>query len=146
MVNIQLTQEEANTIYAALQCSKKSLQQTIKRHTAEEKIQELKVDQTAYSEISKCMRLIEAAAFGGANEPYNFYFTFGSSEDFPYQNGYLIVKAETIREAAYKFMMQYPNRDGSDCLNCSDYYDQRRWDEITKAGYYKDEEPKEIIE
>lgn len=30
-----------------------------------------------------------------------FYYTFDSYEGYPFQNGYIIIKAETIREANY---------------------------------------------
>ena len=30
----------------------------------------------------------------------NFYFTFGSWEGYPFNNGYIIVKAENIKAAA----------------------------------------------
>ncbi len=76
----------------------------------------------------------------------NFYFTFGSWERFPFQNGYIIVRAETIREAAYKFMQQYPNPRDEDVLNCSDYYDAKAWERILSEGYYKDQEPFLIME
>lgn len=76
----------------------------------------------------------------------SFYFTFGSCEEFPFQNGYIIVKAETIREAAYKFMQAYPNPCDKDTLNCSDYYDATAWKRLLREGYYKDQEPFLIME
>lgn len=55
-----------------------------------------------------------------------YYFTFGSSEQFPYQNGYLIVRANNLREAIELFKGKHPNiHDGM--LNCSDYYTETQW-------------------
>lgn len=75
----------------------------------------------------------------------NFYFTFGSWECFPFQNGYIIVKAETIREAAYKFMQQYPNPEDEDVIFCSDYYGEKEWNERV-GNYYKGKEPFLVLE
>ncbi len=34
-----------------------------------------------------------------------YYFTFGSSDKFPFNNGYLIIKAENIRQAVSLFSL-----------------------------------------
>ena len=66
-------------------------------------------------------------------KPKNFYFTFGSSEEFPYTRGqYLIVKAQDIKEAAKKYKKKYPSRYNENILNCADYYSQKAWDERVK--------------
>ena len=57
----------------------------------------------------------------------NFYFTFGSDERFPYQNGYLIVIAENKHEACRIFRSHYPNRPESGCLNCAFVYSEEEW-------------------
>lgn len=75
----------------------------------------------------------------------NFYFTFGSDTAFPYQNGYLIVKAEGLRQAQVKFKKKYPNREGSCWLNCAFYYTEEMWNNET-SKYYESEEPFEVIE
>lgn len=75
-----------------------------------------------------------------------FYFTFGSHKNFPFKNGYIIVKAEGIREAANKFMGMFPNKQDEETLNCSDYYGQEEWNGILERGYYAGEEPLAIIE
>lgn len=74
----------------------------------------------------------------------NFYFTFGSNKDFPYQNTYLVVIARNIEEAIKKFKNKYPHREGSNCINCAFYYNEKEWNEGTKKYY--SEEPAEIIE
>ena len=37
-----------------------------------------------------------------------FYFTFGSDENYPYQNTYLIVVAFTLKKAIEVFQKKYP--------------------------------------
>lgn len=76
----------------------------------------------------------------------NFYFTFGTAEQYPYTIGqYLIVKARDIREAAQKYKRKYPNPHDDAVLNCADYYGQGEWDGYVKE-YYEGTEPAEIIE
>lgn len=76
----------------------------------------------------------------------NFYFTFGTAEQYPYTIGqYLIVKARDIREAAQKYKRKYPNPHDDTVLNCADYYGQEEWDGYVKE-YYEGTEPTEIIE
>ena len=76
----------------------------------------------------------------------NFYFTFGSWAGFPYQYGYIIVRAADIKEAAIKFKEKYPNRLDETVLNCSDYYDEEDWQQILDHGFYEDQEPYEVME
>lgn len=72
-----------------------------------------------------------------------YFFTFGSSDKFPFNNGYLIVKAENIRQAVSLFRAYFPDRtDG--VINCSDYYTEADWENDVKK-YYKDSKPKAII-
>ena len=74
----------------------------------------------------------------------NFYFTFGSSKRFPYQNGYLIVQASSIQQAIALFRVYYPDfHEGT--VNCSDYYNQIEWD-VAVRRYYQGRLPFEIIE
>ena len=74
----------------------------------------------------------------------NWYFTFGSDKNYPFQNGYLIVKAESIHQAIDLFKVKYPNRKDSGCVNCSFYYSQEQWDnECLK--FYENQKPFEIL-
>lgn len=41
---------------------------------------------------------------------FNFYFTFGSSEGFPFQNSYVIVEAFDRQEAIEMFRKHFPDR------------------------------------
>ena len=56
-----------------------------------------------------------------------FYFTFGSSEEFPYQGGWVEVLAKDIHEAFRKFRAYFPNRQEG-ILNCSDYYTEQAFE------------------
>lgn len=71
-----------------------------------------------------------------------FYFTFGTSDQFPYQSTYLVVVAPDYNEAVKTFRSKYPDKHEG-CLNCSDYYDEKAWEE-TKV-YYADRNPAEIL-
>lgn len=86
-----------------------------------------------------------AEEMGVSLELQSFYFTFGSDEQYPYGRGdYVIVKAYDIRDAAKAYQRIYPNRDGSECLNCADYYSAKDWESIYKK-YYNGVAPKEVI-
>lgn len=101
-----------------------------------------------YHEDYCCMTPKDSATIKEWVENYylkDFYFTFGSWEHYPFKNGYIIVKAETIREAAYKFMNWYPHPTDEGVLNCSDYYSAEKWQEILERGHYKDQEPLAIM-
>lgn len=65
-----------------------------------------------------------------ADNYMNFYFIFGSASTFPYQGGYLIVRATNMEEATKKFRWHYPDRH-ENCLNCAFVYTQEQWDEIS---------------
>lgn len=57
-----------------------------------------------------------------------FFFTFGSNEKFPYQYGYVIVRAESLDDAICKFRAKYPDRDpDSNTVNCAFYYTEQKW-------------------
>ena len=72
-----------------------------------------------------------------------YFFTFGSSDKFPFNNGYLIVKAENIRQAVSLFRVYFPDKtDG--VINCSDYYTETDWENDVKK-YYMGCVPKAII-
>ena len=85
-----------------------------------------------------------------AERPYEvhepFYFTFGSWEGYPFQNGYIIVMAENIKAAAIKFNELYPNDQDKTVLNCSGYYDAEDWYRLMKQGYYKGRQPYKVIQ
>ena len=59
-----------------------------------------------------------------------FYFTFGSSEIYPFQGGWVTIYAKDKREAIKAFMSKYPNRPGSDCFNASDCYQEEEFKSI----------------
>ena len=73
----------------------------------------------------------------------NYYFTFGSSKQFPFQNGYIIVEANDIKQAIALFRAYYPDRN-EQIVNCSDFYSEDEWNEHVKT-YYASRKPKAII-
>ena len=75
----------------------------------------------------------------------NYYFTFGSNEKFPYQNGYLIIKADSYGQARSKFEDKFGIVDG--VLPFSFQYDQEEWNKIeSKYSSYFIGECYEVIE
>ena len=61
-----------------------------------------------------------------------YYFTFGSSESMPFQGGWVIVTADTEREAVNKFNVAYGlSEDGF--VNCCSWYTEKEF-ERTSMG------------
>ena len=72
----------------------------------------------------------------------NYYFTFGSAEHFPYQNGYIVVKANTEQEAIQEFRQHFPDyHEGT--VNCAFWYNEKQWENSDNKKFYK--EPYETI-
>lgn len=68
-----------------------------------------------------------------------FYYTFGSSKQFPYRNGWVEVVADSLEEAHKKFRSWFPDVN-HDILNCSDYYTEEQWSKASMSdgdGGYK---------
>ena len=65
-----------------------------------------------------------------------FYFTFGSDPEFPHQNTYLVVVANSLSEAVEKFRKKYPDRH-SGCVNCAFFYTEEEWKGSINERYYK---------
>ncbi len=58
-----------------------------------------------------------------------YYYTFGSSPQFPYQCGWVIVHADSWEEAHEKFRTRFPDRN-KDILNCAFFYDEDQWHDM----------------
>ena len=67
----------------------------------------------------------------------SFYFTFGSSSEFPYRDGYLVVKAYSKPEAVSIFRSYFPDRTEG-VVNCAFIYDQEGWEKtaMDALSYY----------
>lgn len=55
------------------------------------------------------------------DKPIEVLFTFGSSEKFPFQWGYVSITAPSVHEALAEFKRNWPDRTEG-ILNCADYY------------------------
>lgn len=75
-------------------------------------------------------------------QPY--YFTFGSDEQYPFPNRYMVVYAVGEHEAVRIFMKHHPNRPGSNSYNAAFCYSRSQWEEEVK-DYYQNEEPAEVL-
>ena len=58
-----------------------------------------------------------------------YYFTFGNSEQFPFQNAYLTIDATTEAAAIQEFRSHFPDIH-SNTINCSFVYNQGEWDAV----------------
>ena len=67
-----------------------------------------------------------------------YYFTFGTDEKYPYTGGWVLVYATNIHQANRLFKRKYPNRAGSQCMNCADVYSEKEFDmkETGNFGFY----------
>ena len=67
-----------------------------------------------------------------------YYYTFGTDPGFPFQNGWVEVKAASWPEAHKKFRALYPDRRPN-IINCAFFYEEERWAEMdlpnTWPGY-----------
>lgn len=74
-----------------------------------------------------------------------YYFTFGTDPAFPYGiKDYVLVYGKDRHNCAETFRKKYPNRPGSNVLNCADYYSQKEWENGVK-DYYKNTHPKKVL-
>lgn len=75
----------------------------------------------------------------------NFYFTFGSDPKFPYgREDYVVVMANDRNEACRKFKEKYPNRPGSDFINCAFIYSEAEFNKF-KDEFYPGVKPIDTI-
>lgn len=70
----------------------------------------------------------------------SYYYTFGSDADFPYRNGWVVVKASSREEADRKFRSRFPDRPGHEgTMNYSFCYTEERWKQMdpehTRIGW-----------
>lgn len=80
--------------------------------------------------LDDCLSVDEAVKL---LEKDSFYFSFGSAEQFPYHNGYLIVKADGLDDAIRKFRSRYPDVN-ENCVNCAFYYSESEWEGLQNSN------------
>lgn len=74
-----------------------------------------------------------------------WYFTFGSDDRFPYgRDDYVLVYADSRKEACEKFKAKYPNRPETNCINCACIYDEDEWERLCRQ-FYVGVEPIEVM-
>lgn len=67
-----------------------------------------------------------------------FYYTFGSDEKFPLQNGWVVVVADNQKEADAIFRENFPDKPGHErSLNCSVSYTDEQWAEMDPEHNWK---------
>lgn len=71
-----------------------------------------------------------------------YYFTFGSNEQFPYgREQYVVVFAVNMQDAVNLYREKYPDLSPG-IVNCTFYYPQSEWAEVSKAFPFP---PAEVI-
>ncbi len=61
-------------------------------------------------------------------ERNRYFYTFGSEPKFPYQSGWVEVRAASWDEAHAKFRARFPDRPGHEgILNCAFFYNEEEW-------------------
>lgn len=73
----------------------------------------------------------------------NYYFTFGSDIEYPYQDTYLIIKSDNYYNARGIFPKIYPSRDVSGALNFAFQYSEDEW--LNVSRYYEGQKPAAVI-
>lgn len=66
----------------------------------------------------------------------NFYYTFGSAEFYPFQNGWIVVKADSRAQADRIFKKHFPCRTPH-VLNCADVYNESEWRKMAPEMNWK---------
>lgn len=66
----------------------------------------------------------------------NYYFTFGRNQRLPYQNTYIIIKADNMESACTAFLKKFPNSDEPKTLKCSFIYTEKEWHELSNESSY----------
>lgn len=74
-----------------------------------------------------------------------YFYTFGTDSQFPYQRGWVEVRAADWDEAHLKFSTRFPDVH-KNVLNCAFYYDERQFIESGMTGGNMREFCHEIIE
>ena len=65
----------------------------------------------------------------------NYYYTFGTDEEYPFKGGWVVIQAPTRQAASRIFSSYFPDRDGSTFLNCAFVYNE---EQFKKTSMYED--------
>jgi len=77
----------------------------------------------------------------------SYFYTFGSDPGFPYQNGWVEVRATSRNEADHKFRTRFPDRPGHEgTMNYSFCYTKERWNQMDPEHTWRGWRLHEVIE
>lgn len=77
---------------------------------------------------------------------HSWFYTFGRDPRFPHGiDDFVEVHANSRNEADEKFKANYPNRPGSDALNCAWVYGEEAWKPVYH-GFYEGIKPVRVID
>lgn len=129
--------KQAQKRYPCPRCGKDNMSDTPSRNALSRAAEIYVCDECGTAEAlaifaAKPMPLSEWDIFKSPDKydmPETFYFTFGTDEKFPHQNGWVEVKAFNWMSAIDKFRAVYPDRH-KNILNCSFFYDSKQWEKM----------------
>lgn len=58
-----------------------------------------------------------------------YYYSFGTSLQFPFQCGWVVVCADSLQLANDKFRLRFPDKTPG-VLNCAFVYDEEQWNKM----------------
>lgn len=74
-----------------------------------------------------------------------YFYTFGTSLQFPYQRGWVEIHAESSEEANKKFRSRFPDVNPG-TLNCAFVYTEEQWNKMEPEKNWHGWKCHEIIE
>lgn len=74
-----------------------------------------------------------------------YFYTFGSSPEFPYHEGWVEVRATCWEEAHKKFRSRFPDLH-TNTLNCAFFYDEASWNQMNPEHTWNGWKCYEVIE
>ena len=67
-----------------------------------------------------------------AEQPPTFYFSFGSSDSYPFRGGWVEVRTDDVKQAETLFRSHFPDKHPG-VLNCAFVYTEQEWRETPMA-------------
>ena len=78
-------------------------------------------------------------------QPPTFYFSFGSSDSYPFRGGWVEVRADDIKQAETLFRSHFPDRHPG-VLNCAFVYTEQEWRKTLMAEGHGGQKCHQVID
>lgn len=100
-------------------------------------------DRMAFEAMEYAVGFMESHPRRGAR---SWFYTFGTDPLYPFGLGeYVEVHADSEKEADGKFRDRFPDRPGSNVLNCAFIYSEKAWEKV-RGEYYRGKAPSAVID